>query len=96
MDNSLVSHIGALSLKSIVSNIEIDIMSKLIEKFVIPLKHKKCYEWEYGGKNPYYATCPYCRNQVNIRKNAIGSEPMLLEGLTHPLSIAKGAVDSNG
>lgn len=32
------------------------------------LKCKKCgYEWEYRGKNPYYATCPRCLKKVKIR-----------------------------
>jgi hypothetical protein len=72
-------------------------MSNVIEKSVIPLKHARCgHSWEYGRNNPYYATCPYCRNQVNIRKNAIGSEPMLLQGLTHPISSTTGANNPNG
>ena len=93
LDNN---HIGALSLKSIESNTQTDTMLRIIEKLVIPLKHAKCgYQWEYGGKNPYYATCPYCRNQLSIRKNAIRSEPSLEAGLT-PLSGAKGVIISNG
>ena len=42
---------------------------KLITKRVIPLKCKKCgNEWEYAGKNEYFASCSYCRTSVNIRK----------------------------
>lgn len=39
-------------------------------------KHKRCiesnegkpYEWEYKGKNPFYAPCPRCRSSVKIIK----------------------------
>ncbi len=31
------------------------------------LKCKKCeYAWDYGGKNPYYATCPRCLRKVKV------------------------------
>lgn len=29
------------------------------------------HTWEYGGENPYYATCPRCRALVSIRKHTI-------------------------
>ncbi|HEY7108912.1 MAG TPA: hypothetical protein VH415_05775 [Nitrososphaeraceae archaeon] len=44
-----------------------------------PLKHGKegCgYSWIYKG-NRLWATCPYCRNQVNVRKNVVKSEELL-------------------
>lgn len=69
-------------------------MSKLVEKYVIPLKHKKCgYQWNYGGKRPYYATCPCCRNQVNIRKNVIGSEQVLGGASAHSISATTRGVN---
>ena len=44
-------------------------MYKLIQKRVIPLQCKRCsHMWEYSGKNVYFATCPYCKTCVNIRK----------------------------
>jgi len=31
------------------------------------LKCKKCEnEWDYKGKNPYYATCSRCLNKVKV------------------------------
>ena len=37
-----------------------------------PLECRKCgYTWTYGGKSPYFATCPYCRNIVNVKKSTI-------------------------
>jgi hypothetical protein len=39
------------------------------------LKCKKCkYEWNYTGKNPYYATCPYCLAKVKVNGNKITKE----------------------
>jgi len=33
------------------------------------LKCKHCdYEWEYGGTQEFYATCPQCRYKVRILK----------------------------
>ena len=67
-----------------------------ILKHPTPLECKKCgYSWTYRGKSPYFASCPYCRNSVNV-KHAIRSESVLAGASTHPISIAKGAVDSNG
>ena len=27
----------------------------------------KEYEWDYKGKNPFFATCPRCRSSVKIK-----------------------------
>jgi hypothetical protein len=36
------------------------------------LKCGKCLRiWPYGGKNPYYATCTFCKSSVNVRKNKV-------------------------
>jgi hypothetical protein len=84
--------LGALRLKRIQP--QTNTMSKLIEKYVIPLKHKKCgYQWNYGGNRPYYATCPNCRNQVNIRKNVIGSEQVLGGASAHSISATNKGVN---
>ena len=32
--------------------------------------HEK-YTWLYRGKKKYYAMCPQCRTQVNIRKHSV-------------------------
>jgi len=33
------------------------------------LKCKKCgNEWDYNGKNPYYATCSRCLNKVKVEE----------------------------
>jgi predicted nucleic-acid-binding Zn-ribbon protein len=41
-------------------------------KHPVHLGCKKCgYEWTYSGKNQFFATCPYCRHQINIEKNTI-------------------------
>jgi len=35
------------------------------------LKCRNCgYEWEYGGKSKWYATCPKCLRKVSV-KNVI-------------------------
>ena len=32
------------------------------------LKCSNCsYEWDYKGKNTYYATCPDCLNKVKLK-----------------------------
>jgi hypothetical protein len=38
-----------------------------------PLKCKnpKClYEWDYNGKSKFFATCPRCHYQVNVKSGA--------------------------
>ena len=33
----------------------------------INIRCNKCkYSWYYGGKNPYYATCPCCLQKVKV------------------------------
>ena len=33
------------------------------------LKCKRCgHEWDYKGKNPYYATCPFCLSKVKVKR----------------------------
>jgi len=33
----------------------------------IPLICQRCnYSWLYGGKNPYFVTCPYCFTKVKV------------------------------
>jgi hypothetical protein len=35
----------------------------------IKLKCPRCgHEWSYRGKNPWYATCPFCLIKVSIKK----------------------------
>ena len=56
-----------------------------ILKNPISLDCKKCgYSWTYRGKSPYFASCPYCRNSVNV-KHAIRSE-LVLGRPSHPIS----------
>lgn len=32
-------------------------------------KFKECqYEWNYQGKNPFYATCPRCLRKVKVKE----------------------------
>ncbi len=33
--------------------------------------------WRYFGKNPYYATCSFCKSSVNIRKNKVDMDNMI-------------------
>ncbi len=38
----------------------------------IKCSNKKCeYQWDYNGKNPFYACCPRCRSSINIEKNKV-------------------------
>jgi hypothetical protein len=40
------------------------------ERFVTPMVCGRCeHTWNYSGKNPYVATCPYCRTKLSISKN---------------------------
>lgn len=42
-------------------------MNESNESVGILLRCKKCgHRWTYRGKNPYYATCPYCHTLVKI------------------------------
>lgn len=47
-------------------------MRKIISssrEIMVKLKCKRCkYEWEYKGKNLYWATCPHCLNKVKVLK----------------------------
>jgi hypothetical protein len=41
----------------------------IIEKKATPLVCHRCsWKWNYTGKNPYVATCPFCRTNISIRK----------------------------
>lgn len=33
--------------------------------------HHCGHEWNYGGKNPYYAMCPTCRYKVSLKRQEI-------------------------
>jgi hypothetical protein len=47
-------------------------MAIVEQKPVTPLRCHRCkHEWLYGGKNPYYAMCPFCRTQLSIKKHRI-------------------------
>lgn len=35
---------------------------------------KRCGEWDYNGKQEYYATCPKCKSSVRIKKVPEGGE----------------------
>jgi hypothetical protein len=38
----------------------------------ILLRHKRCNNtWLYTGKNPFIATCSFCKGSVAIKKNTI-------------------------
>ena len=37
--------------------------------------------WQYFGKNPYYATCTFCKSSVNIRKNKVQADNVI--GVAH-------------
>ena len=38
----------------------------------IQIKCNRCDRiWNYKGLNPYYATCTFCKNSVNILKNKV-------------------------
>jgi hypothetical protein len=40
------------------------------ERFVTPMTCGRCeHTWNYSGKNPYVATCPYCRTKLSIKKH---------------------------
>lgn len=39
---------------------------------MVKLKCQRCGKiWNYTGKNPYVASCTYCRTSVSINKNKI-------------------------
>jgi hypothetical protein len=41
------------------------------ERFVTPMTCSRCkHSWNYTGKNPYVATCPFCRTKLSISKNS--------------------------
>ena len=36
------------------------------------LRCRRCgYEWDYKGKNEYYATCPHCLAKVSVRSDRV-------------------------
>lgn len=36
------------------------------------LKCQRCnHEWIYQGKNPYYASCPFCKTSVSIKSHQV-------------------------
>lgn len=38
----------------------------------VPLKCQRCgKEWNYTGRNPFAATCPFCCTRVWISKNRV-------------------------
>lgn len=42
------------------------------------LECKRCgYVWTYKGQREYYALCPNCRVQVNIKKHTVKEEPKI-------------------
>jgi hypothetical protein len=47
-------------------------MSKAIiieQKKAMSLICQRCsHSWDYTGKNPYVATCPFCRTNVSVKK----------------------------
>jgi uncharacterized SAM-binding protein YcdF (DUF218 family) len=41
------------------------ILVSMLVSLMVELTCKRCkYSWTYGGKNKYYATCPYCLAKV--------------------------------
>jgi hypothetical protein len=44
----------------------------LQERYVIPMVCGRCsHAWNYTGKNPYLATCPFCRTKLSIKKHSV-------------------------
>ena len=41
--------------------------------------NQRClYEWNYNGKNPFYATCPRCLLKVRVKtKGELDAEPQI-------------------
>jgi DNA-directed RNA polymerase subunit RPC12/RpoP len=38
----------------------------------VKLRCGKCgYEWFYSGKNPFWASCPWCLSKVNVKKHSL-------------------------
>ena len=48
-------------------------VSRVIEqRYVTPMLCGRClHPWNYTGKNPYVATCPFCRTSVSVRKHSV-------------------------
>ena len=43
---------------------------------------RNCFNiWKYFGKNPYYATCTFCKSSVNIIKNKVQADNVI--GVAH-------------
>jgi len=49
------------------------------------LECRKCFRiWQYFGKNPYYATCTFCKTSVNVRKNKVIQADSLVAAENQP------------
>jgi DNA-directed RNA polymerase subunit RPC12/RpoP len=68
------------------------------ERFVTPMTCGRCeHTWNYSGKNPYVATCPYCRTKLSIKKHNRLQEAQSLETQGHiAASESPNGFDSNG
>jgi len=42
---------------------------KCKNKRCIEANEGKQYEWDYQGKNPFYANCPRCKSSIKIEFN---------------------------
>lgn len=43
-----------------------------ISENTVRLRCQRCgHEWDYKGKNRYFATCPHCRIYVSVKKSKI-------------------------
>ena len=50
----------------------------------LQIKCNRCDRiWNYKGLNPYYATCTFCKNSVNIKKNKV-QDNYLVTASNHP------------
>ena len=57
----------------------------------IYLECSRCSKrWLYKGSNPYYATCSFCKNSVNIRKNIARANNYASQACGQPEQIERG------